>query len=801
MSFISKYQKFAAALLGLGVLLSYPIGYAQVNSDSIQGKVVDPSGASMSGSVIKLQLLSTGAEWITQSAQDGTFGFPGAVRGHFRLSVAAAGFTEHRQTVRAGEAGASSLEIKLQPMVLAQEMVVHGGAVVGPESALDAIPGSVSTLDSALLTQSRVLTIDEALRKATGVFTRAEEGMGLRPNIGIRGLNPTRSTKVLLLEDGMPVSYAPYGDNSSYYHPPVDRFDQIEVVKGSGQVLYGPQTIGGVVNYMTPAPPDRSSGFITLTGGNLNYFNGHARYGTTAGKTGLLFDFMRKQGEGARENTRFGMNDATAKVLHPLGEKQTLSLKMNYYGEDSNLTYSGLREAEWAANPWGNPFRNDFLDFKRVGGSATHTYALKPNAVLTTNFYGQSFERAWWRQTSNSNQRPNDASDPLCAGMANLNTTCGNEGRVRSYRTFGLDPNMRTWHSWGNVRSQMDFGFRGHFEHQDRVQMNGDTPVSRDGRLVENNLRTADAWSGYYQNRIQIGKFGISPGLRVENVSYLRTNRLLGVTGTTNLTQWIPGLGVSYSPTAGTTIFGGVHRGFSPPRAEDIINNTTGGTVELEPEMSWNYELGLRTRLDRRASLEATFFRMDFENQIVPASVAGGIGATLTSAGRTLHQGAEFAGRTDFRSVFGTRHSLWLRGAYTWIPVSEYAGQRFSSIGTFRNVLVTGNRLPYAPRNLLNAMLGYSHTSGLNAMIESVHTGRQFGDDLNSINPTPDGQRGAIPGNFVWNATVNYPVEQWRTTFFVAAKNIGDRLYIVDRTRGLLPGMPRLVQVGVRFSF
>mgnify|MGYP002377977591 CR=1 FL=1 len=755
----------------------------------------------MGGASLKLQLVSTGTELYASSSGDGAFSFPEAARGEYRLTVSAGGFSEHKQTVRAGQAEAAALEIRLQPMVLAQEIVVHGGAVVGPESALDAIPGAVATLDSGMLTQARVLTIDEALRKASGVFTRAEEGMGLRPNIGIRGLNPTRSTKVLLLEDGIPVSYAPYGDNASYYHPPVDRFDQIEVVKGSGQVLYGPQTVGGVINYMTPAPPDRSSGFITLTGGNLNYFNGHARYGTTIGKTGLLFDYMRKQGEGARENTRFGMNDLTAKVLHSLTSSQTLSLKLNHYGEDSNLTYSGLREAEWAEYPRGNPFRNDFVDFKRLGGSATHTYAFTPSAVLTTSVYGQSFVRDWWRQSSNSNQRPNNAADPLCGGMANLNTTCGNEGRLRSYRTLGFAPHVRTWHSWGQVRSQMDFGFRGHFEHQDRLQKNGESPLARDGRLVENNLRTADAWSGFYQNRIQLGKFGISPGIRVENVRFLRTNRLLGVTGNTSLTQWIPGLGVSYSPTGGTTIFGGVHRGFSPPRAEDIINNVTGGTVELDPEMSWNYELGVRTRVDRRASLEATFFRLDFENQIIPASVAGGVGATLTSAGRTVHQGAEFAGRTDFRNVFGSRHSLWLRNAYTWVPVAEFAGRRFSGIGGFGNVLVTGNRLPYAPGNLLNSMLGYSHATGVNAMVEGVYTGGQFGDDLNTNNPTPDGQRGRISSNFVWNATLNYPVEQWRTTFFVTAKNIGDRVYIVDRARGILPGMPRLVQAGVRFSF
>ncbi|MEJ7609335.1 MAG: TonB-dependent receptor, partial [Bryobacteraceae bacterium] len=114
---------------------------------------------------------------------------------------------------------------------------------------------------------------------------------------------------------------------------------------------------------------------------------------------------------------------------------------------------------------------------------------------------------------------------------------------------------------------------------------------------------------------------GIHPGLRVEHVSYERTNRLLNINGKTDLTQVIPGIGVSYSPAPHTTIFTGLHRGFSPPRAEDVINNTTGGVIELEPEMSWNYEAGVRTRVGRITSLEATFFRMDFSNLVRAAPI------------------------------------------------------------------------------------------------------------------------------------------------------------------------------------
>ena len=142
--------------------------------------------------------------------------------------------------------------------------------IIGTKDNLERIPGSGYVLDKETLESSRVFTTNEALRKVPGINVRDEEGLGLRPNIGIRGLNPTRSTKVTLLEDGLPLAYAPYGDNASYYHPPIERFESIEVLKGAGQILYGPQTIGGVINYITPPPPPRVGGPIRLSRGKHN---------------------------------------------------------------------------------------------------------------------------------------------------------------------------------------------------------------------------------------------------------------------------------------------------------------------------------------------------------------------------------------------------------------------------------------------------------------------------------------------------------------------------------------------------
>ena len=73
--------------------------------------------------------------------------------------------------------------------------------------------------------------------------------------------------------------------------------------------------------------------------------------GATIARTGFLVDYMRKQGDGSRENLNFKLNDVNGKVVQGVGASQTLTFRGNYYSEDSNVTYSGLRQDEYLADP------------------------------------------------------------------------------------------------------------------------------------------------------------------------------------------------------------------------------------------------------------------------------------------------------------------------------------------------------------------------------------------------------------------------------------------------------------------
>jgi Fe(3+) dicitrate transport protein len=209
---------------------------------------------------------------------------------------------------------------------------------------------------------------------------------------------------------------------------------------------------------------------------------------------------------------------------------------------------------------------------------------------------------------------------------------------------------------------------------------------------------------------------------------------------------------------------------------------------------------------------------MDFENQIVPASVAGGSGATLTSAGRTLHQGLELLGRLDVGTLLRTSGNVFVELSWTWLPTATFEGERYVYVGTGgsdvtgkvyggqnadgtrEQVSVTGNRLPYAPKTLLTTSVGYTLRDLFDVRVEGVYTGAQFADALNTSVIVPDGQQGPIADNFIVNFATSWRLPTG-TTVFATVKNVFDEVYVVDRTRGLYPGMPRLVQAGVSQRF
>ncbi len=682
--------------------------------------------------------------------------------------------------------------------------------VLGTRDHTANLLGSHQVLDAETLGKAHVMTTNEALRKAVGINVRDEEGFGLRPNIGIRGLNPTRSTKVLLLEDGIPLAYAPYGDNASYYHPPIDRFARIEILKGAAINQYGPQTVGGVINYITPSPSDEFAGLLRVTAGNQDYSNVHAM----VGGAGLQLDIVDKRGDGSRANTDSVLRDVNAKWLTELGDDHTLILRANHYVEDSNISYTGITEAELAQ--FGHrydPFNNDEFDARRTGLSVTHDWRLAEHAKLTTNLYHSSFDRDWWRQASTtsdsqcnavqytSNGQTLNFQQARAAGVAVRPDDClSRQGRLRSYTSYGIEPRLDADWSMGDIGSALTVGARVHVEDQVRRQRNSSSANGSSGTLVERNTRETTANSIFLQNRFTIGNLEIAPGVRHEHIENDRINGLNSASGEATTSAWLPSLGVSYAVSDQLTVFASAHEGFSPPRTEDLIDNS-GFQTSVNAEKSHNLELGLRTELGAM-SLDATLFRTRFDTQIAVGSIAGG--STPLAEGETLYEGLEVSAYTSRENLFGWTWTPYVQLAWTWLPTADLESD-FLRVDnrTLIPGAIEGKRLPYAPEHLLTASIGAELPAGFDANLELVHVTDQYADFENTKEPLANGngQIGEIQGYTIFNAALNWELPDYPLTLFATVKNIGGDKYIVDRTRGILVSPPRMVQAGAELRF
>ncbi len=784
----------AAILIAAAAMLP---GLALAGTASIRGVVLDPSGRQVVGARVE----TNPARGTVFTGENGEFRIERLAPGQYRVRATHEAFDPTpAETVRLGEGAAVELVLKLPaPRANHVQLDVIGG---GAEEALRDIPGSASLIDRLELTERRPADANEMLRTLPGVHIREDSGpAGTRLNIGVRGLNPDRSRTLLVLEDGVPVALAPYGEPEMYYSPQIDRMSRVELLKGSGSIVHGPQTIGGVLNFITPDPPPRPQGEIELAGGQRGLFVGQASYGATTGPTAWYVNYLRKQGDGWRR-LFFGISDLTAKVNLTLAERHRVGVKLGVYEEGSNSTYLGLTEAQFVRDANDNAVPSDSLGIRRSAGSLHHQWVPAQSALVSTNLFGYSTRRYWRRQ--DFDRAPHAGvlyrgvtGDPAIPGDAiYLRDSATNNNR--EFEVGGVESRL----SLDRGRHRLEAGVRYLREaHHDR-RIDGARFDAGSGALREHERRSGQALSGYVQQRwLPARRLSFTPGLRLERYGYRRhilRQPVAGIPADVDLSrgdsvfQVIPGVGVNFQPWSALTLFAGVHRGFAPPRVKDAITRE-GVSLDLDAERSWNSEAGARLEGKHGLRVEATWFETDFQNQIIPAAVSGGAATSMLNAGRTLHRGVESLAEVDWSRLLGRPLGFFTGLRHTWLPVARFTAGPFH-----------GNRLPYAPGSTLSVSGGYRHRRGFTVHLDGTRVGAQYADNRQTMAPSADGTVGLLDPYWVWNLSAGHQIRRERFTLrpFVSVKNLADALYISSRApQGIQPGMFRQINAGMKWQF
>ena len=247
---------------------------------------------------------------------------------------------------------------------------------------------------------------NQLLQTLPGVYTQQEDGWGLRLNVGLRGTGVLRSSRVTLMEDGVLTAPAPYSSPAAYYTPAMWKYQNIEILKGSAQLITGPQTTGGAINMVTPVLDEKNDLRVSTAWGNFGQ-NRHAILGEVkvAPRTSIGFALNQSGAVGFKEfnNTAAGgylLRDGYLKVGHHLDNKDIHHLELVIGGtqERSNQTYLGLSLEDAQQDPRKQYLgaMNDSMFMDRVMGRIAYTLNLK-QGWFRADVYRHQINRNWYK--------------------------------------------------------------------------------------------------------------------------------------------------------------------------------------------------------------------------------------------------------------------------------------------------------------------------------------------------------------------------------------------------------------------
>lgn len=588
---------------------------------------------------------------------------------------------------------------------------VEGGWLgLSTQTDVTRYPGARTLITSEEIRQSGARTVEDVLRRVPGVQVFDETGVGILPNIGVRGLNPLRSERALVLVNGIPVAPGPYtGTGLSLFPVTLESIDRIDVVRGGAAVHFGPNNIGGVINIITkpvPATPTATAveklSFASRSGNILN--NTYLAVGGPVGEqAGVQLQANVIRGATDRERSDTKVNNFIADGFINFSEVSRLRGQLQYYDLFSQLP-GALNPQLYRRDPTFSQRPFDEVNGKTLRGAVIYEHDLSENAKITWTNFGHILDRQFtFGQPFDPSQKTTSVSTS-----------------PRAFRVFGAEPQLIMRHEAFDIPQKLTLGARYvredvDFDVNNFVFATNRTTPARQWRF------NTDGYAAYISNSFYFldNRLTITPGLRFERVETDFRDNLTSFASGNRSMEWLPGLSVGYQLTESVFLFANTNRSLRPPQVAQV---TRGGAVGSE--VAQVYEVGTRVSPVTGVELTLTGFRFNYDNQIEFDRAR----QLFVNLGKTKHQGVELAGRwsPDFLPGLG------LSTTYTFVDAEQLTG------------IYAGREVPFASPDQFGVAADY-RTGPWAFAVNGYYQSASFSDAANTRVESKNGDTGPIP--------------------------------------------------------
>jgi iron complex outermembrane receptor protein len=195
------------------------------------------------------------------------------------------------------------------------------------------IPANVTVITQE---ESNAQTVIDVLKSEVGVVVRDLLGTGKNAQVDIRGFGETGPLNTLVLVDGRRVNEIDLS-GVDWTQIPLDQVERIEIVRGSGSVLYGDSAVGGVVNIITKKP---EKPFSANGEGVIGSYHYNKESGSVSGKWGPLSAILNASHnatDGYRQNGFLRAKDVGGKLIYDMNENISFNFSGGLHWDDTGL--------------------------------------------------------------------------------------------------------------------------------------------------------------------------------------------------------------------------------------------------------------------------------------------------------------------------------------------------------------------------------------------------------------------------------------------------------------------------------
>ncbi|SDL37016.1 Fe(3+) dicitrate transport protein [Catalinimonas alkaloidigena] len=650
--------------------------------------------------------------------------------------------------------------------------------------------------------------------KVPGLNIWESDGAGLQLGIGARGLDPNRTSNFNVRQNGYDISADALGYPESYYTPPAEAIERIEVVRGAASLQYGTQ-FGGLLNFVLRQGPDDRKLQVTTrqTGGSFGLFNSFNSVGGTVGKVNYYGFYQHKRRDGWRPNEGFTLDMAYGSVVYQATDRLSLTGQytyMHYLAQQPG----GLTDALYAQNPRQSIRSRNWFQVNWNLAALLLDYRITDRLKLNV----RNFALLGGRDALGNLNRIDRVDD-------------GSERNlfVDDFRNFGNETRLLYHYKLGAQPAVGLLGFRYYQGFTHRMQGNGDRGDGPTFQFLQpDNLENSD-FDFPSQNVALFTEhvfnltphLSVTPGLRFEHIrtqsdGYYQ-DRVLVANPETGLAEdstfQVPeqrdrrrsfvfaGLGVSFKQTPLLEWYGNFSQNYRAINFNDIrvVNPNQTVDPDIQDETGYNFDLGIRGTKNELFNYDVSLFYLRYNGRI--GSILRTDDATYriyryrTNVADSRHIGLESFAELNLLKLLrpATAHRLNLFANLSFIDARYIATDEPS---------IKNRQVELVPP--LNFKTGLSFQRGhFKAAYQLSYTAQQYSDATNA-RFTPSAVEGVIPAYSVMDLSASYRY-RW-VTLEGSLNNLLDRHYFTRRAAGypgpgIIPSDGRSCYVTLQVQF